>query len=90
MPCSDAGPSAADARREYENRQIMIRLACDRCREIEARGGHVPDWAKRWWMEHQLRDAERLMREEAARRSNAIREQAIAKLSAEERAELGV
>lgn len=49
MPCTDGGPSREQIERDHRNHQAIIRLACDRCREIEARGRqlltkpHSPD-----------------------------------------------
>lgn len=68
----------------------MTRLSCDRCREIEARGGTVPEWAMDWWQRHKQEDEERLRTETAAVESAVIRARAIRKLSREEREELGV
>lgn len=90
MPCSDGAPSREQLERENRDHQTMTRLACDRCREIEARGGVVPEWAREWWQEHKRRDAERLRRDAQGRREAEIRKNAIAKLTPEERAELGV
>lgn len=70
--------------------QTMTRLSCDRCREIEARGGVVPEWAREWWDAHKLEDKRRLELEEAVRKGAEIRKRAIAKLTPEERSELGV
>lgn len=80
---------------EYKERMLRFedaktRLACDRCKEIEARGGVVPDWALEWWTYHQEHDAKRLLRSALAAKEAEIRKQAIAKLTPEERAELGV
>ena len=74
----------------WEHTQTVIRLACDRCRELETRGGAVPEWAKEFWDEHKQRDEERLQREAKAQHGAEIRKQAIAKLTPEERSELGV
>ena len=90
MPCSDGGPSREQIEREHRDHQTMTRLACDRCREIESRGGIVPAWAQEWWTEHKRRDNERLERETKAQSEAEIRKQAIAKLTPEEREELGV
>jgi hypothetical protein len=90
MPCSDSGPSREEIERESRDHQTMTRLSCDRCREIESRGGTVPSWGQEWWQEHKLRDAERLKRDHKVQREAEIRKQAIAKLTPEEREELGV
>jgi len=90
MPCHDAGPSREETERSRRDHQTMTRLACDRCREIEARGGTVPEWAQEWWTNHKRKDAERLERDLRAQREAKIRAHAIAKLTPEEREELGV
>lgn len=90
MPCSGGGPSREDQEREARDQDTLARLACDRCRELEARGGTVPEWAREWWVDHKKQDAERARREKAAKTSAKIRKQAIAKLSKAERDELGV
>ena len=90
MPCSDGGPSREQIEREQRDHQTMTRLACDRCREIEARGGTVPAWAQEWWQEHKRRDDDRQQRETQAQREAEIRKRAISKLTPEEREELGV
>ena len=90
MPCRDYGPTPQEAERDLRFHQTMVRLACDRCRELEARGGTVPDWAQEWWQGHRRRDDERQQREAQAQREAEIRKRAVAKLTPEERAELGV
>ncbi len=90
MPCSDGGPSYEQTQRDAEEHQILTRLACDRCREIEARGGLVPTWAQEWWTDHKREDAEREAQNQRAKQEAAIRRRAIAKLTPEEREELGV
>ena len=89
MPCRDERDHLP-GEEDNINHQIMTRLSCDRCREIEARGGTVPDWAKGWWDEHKKADASRIVREQEAKRASEVRQRAIDKLTPEERAELGV
>lgn len=90
MPCSDGGPTREETERELRDHQTMTRLACDRCRELEKRSGKVPAWASEWWEAHKLEDRQRFEQEERARDGSRIRERAVAKLTPEERAELGV
>lgn len=85
MPCMDYGPIYTD-----EHHQTLTRLACDRCREIEARGGKVPSFAKKWWDEHKQRDEELLKSSKKAIISSKIRAKAVKKLTPEEREELGL
>lgn len=70
--------------------EVQMRLACDRCKELEARGNEIPAWAKEWWSIHKKIDKEQQERDEQTRRSNNVRQQAIEKLTPEERNELGV
>ena len=89
MPCVTDRPSGwIDV--DGEVYAVVVRLACDRCKEIEARGGEVPGFAKDWWESHKIADARRLAGEELAQRQEGLRRNAIAKLTPEERAELGV
>jgi hypothetical protein len=90
MPCSDGGPTREQVEQERQDHQTMTRLSCDRCREIEARGGVVPEWAQSWWQKHKRHDAARLEREAVARRQQEIRMKALSKLTKAEREELGV
>lgn len=68
----------------------MLRLACDRCKAIEAQGGAIPEWAKEWWESHKAADAQRARESAEVRRQNKIREKALKKLTPEERNELGI
>lgn len=90
MPCTDNGPSREQIERQQRDHQTMTRLSCDRCREIEYRGGTVPEWAREWWEDHKQRDAEQLKQNARARQDARIRQKAIAKLTKREREELGV
>jgi hypothetical protein len=91
MPCqSDYSPSYEELQRERQMRDTETRLACDRCRELEARGGVVPELARGWWEKHKAEDAARLAAEIRAKRDAEVRAKAISKLTPEERAELGV
>lgn len=89
MPChSELSSQEIEVLHKYN--EVQMRLACDRCKELEARGGEVPDWAKEWWAIHKQRDEQQRKHEEEAARSFQIRQQAILKLTSEERNELGV
>lgn len=90
MPCADGGPSREETELERRFERVMTRLSCDRCNEIEARGGKVPAWAQEWWKAHQWIDNRRLEESAKVRRQREIRNRAVAKLTKEERAELGL
>lgn len=90
MPCKsyDYDPEVEAEASRVQN--IVWRLACDRCRELEKREGKVPEWAESWWQDHKKHDAHRMQEEAQARKEAAIRQRALAKLTPEEREELGV
>ncbi len=90
MPCRDYQNEDDRLNLSASELNIMIRLACDRCQEIESRGGEIPMWAVEWWENHKRQDEEQSQRTEEARRSSDIRKKAIAKLTQQERDELGV
>ncbi len=90
MPCNDAGPSYEETCRDHNDRTIMTRLACDRCRDIESRGMPIPGWVGDWWLRHKRYDEERVRAEKKAARAAEVRKQALSKLTDEEIAELGV
>jgi len=76
--------------REGRDRKAMTRLACDRCKWLERKKGGVPEWALEWWTSHVQADAERVSRSKQAQREAAVRKRALAKLTKEERDELGL
>ncbi len=95
MPCN-SGMGSSFSGTDYEARREndrMARVMCDMLRALEAQGVDVsiygPDAAK-WWAEHKAHDARRKLQEETAKRQAEIREQALSKLSDEERAALGI
>lgn len=83
MPC-ESGPSYEDVQREKRMRDAMARLACTYCKELEARGEPIPDWAVEWWTIHKAEDRARELREAAERRERELRESALMKLTGEE------
>lgn len=93
MPCysHDNKPNVWPGRTRAEQQEynVLTRLACDRCREIEARGGVVPEWAREWWELHKKIDAS-LASSPRKQREATIRAEALAKLTKEEREELGL
>lgn len=90
MPCQDNGPSQEQIERSQRYYQVMTRLSCDFCRGIEAAGGTVPDWAKEWWEDHQMRDSQRLNEEAKTKQVEALKAKALAKLTNREREALGL
>lgn len=55
MPCYDH----RDAEEAERTRQITVRLACEYCHLLEAKGDAIPEWARAWWADHKRRDVER-------------------------------
>lgn len=83
MPCFSDQPSKAD---EYCD--VLTRLACDRCKDIIARGKKIPKWAQDWWEYHQEEDKQHKQMDKEEREEEKLRKQALAKLTKEERAVL--
>ncbi len=80
MPCR--GP---DEDYSAENHQLT-RLLCSACKLLEAKGFPMPNLElERWWTEHKKLDAYRERQEQIERDKALLREQAIAKLTPEER-----
>jgi len=52
--------------------------------------GITPQWLRAWWEKHKAEDAERLAREDRQEERAAARRAAMAKLSPDERAALGI
>jgi len=69
--------------------QILTRLACSYCKELESKGAPVPSFAKDWWTTHKIEDEMREEREKQARIAKAKKKQALNKLTPAERALLG-
>jgi hypothetical protein len=76
--------------RDHPHWETLTRLACDRCLELEARGNVIPPWAEDWWKEHKIKDKRERKESEKAKRYAQIRATALAKLTKEERDELGL
>lgn len=89
MPCRyDESPGEIQARQHKLD--VMARLACDHCKQLEATGLAVPEWAEAWWAEHKVLDAAREAREAKERQRRELAVAAMARLSADELAALGV
>jgi hypothetical protein len=87
--CRSSDDPVKVSSRFIRRRAAETRLACDRCRQLETNGG-VPEWATEWWELHKVIDDERIATEAEAARTAKVRKSALAKLTAEEREELGV
>jgi len=90
MPCSDGGETWEQKEQASRFRDVMTRLACDRCKDFIAKQGYVPEWAEEWWAFHKAQDTQRRKESADARRSEAVRQRALSKLTPIEREELGV
>lgn len=89
MPC-ESGPTYEDLQREAERLDVMARLACLYCTELEETQRPIPKWAKSWWKEHQEEDAAREERQDEERGRKRLRSSGLKKLSAAERKALGL
>lgn len=80
--------------KEYE---ILTRLACRYCSQLEKQGKAIPKFAQRWWAKHKQWDITRREQAKAKQQARtkakiaqattrALRKAALAKLTAEERA----
>lgn len=90
MPCMDGGPTPEEVARTEADWNTVQRLACEHCHGLEARGDRVPRWAKGWWQRHQKADALRTRESLAQLKAANRRRRALAKLTPEERKELGL
>ncbi len=65
MPCYDPPPEVYARESRQENialrskLNILTRLACTYCRELERNGRSIPKYAKNWWEAHKEFDATR-------------------------------
>ena len=90
MPCMDGGPSREQIERYKRFHVAMTRLACDRCRDLLRRYRPIPEWAEEWWAVHQADDHARREVERCEVRKKRARNEALAKLSPEDRDALGI
>ncbi len=90
MPCTNDGAEWENYETNKKTHEILTRLACDHCKEMESKGEVIPDWATTWWANHKIADEQRKKENEKAKKSAAIRAAALAKLDAHERDELGL
>ncbi len=89
MPC-ESGPSLGDHYKEEINH--LTQMLCFSCQIIEhqCNGGMPCSDLAVWWKQHQLDDEERLREQQARVDRAATRRFALAKLTDEERRELGL
>lgn len=97
MPCRDGGPSAytdenSDLRKRNDE---LAQMLCSLCRLLEGRKEllvHLPYviGLEQWWTEHKRIDAARIAQAEAIKAQNALKRQALSKLTHEERKVLGL
>lgn len=95
MPCHDDGRGYPDEKQEKLD--LATRVACTAMRFIEQRticlanGSFYDNEALLWWQQHKKADADRTAKEQAKNREEQrLREQALDKLTAAERALLGL
>lgn len=90
MPCMDGGPTREEISRQNQDFEIITKLACRLCKEIEKRGEKVPKFAKDWWERHKLADEERKRLEKVKKEKERRKQNALAKLSPEDKKALGL
>lgn len=94
MPCHDDGRGYPD--KKQEKLDLATRVACTAMRFIEQRttcltnGAFDDNEALLWWQQHKKADADRAAKEQANKEAQRLREQALDKLTAAERALLGL
>jgi hypothetical protein len=99
MPCSDNYPPAfygdhRHTRVTQENAKLST-LLCEACTAIDAANAAGAQIVRshallQWWSDHKALDAERIKREEAEARRQALRVALLKKLSREEKDALGL
>ena len=100
MLCRDAGPDnywPIECPRCNERADKLTRVACDLARTIEANMGVIQDTTsalsketRDWWREHKEADRRREEAEAKARRIRKVKQEALGKLTPEERKALGL
>ncbi len=97
MPCSDGSQPVHISQnetiisREAEaDRHLTARLACEYLTKLDAAGEPIPQWAKVWWNKHQAHDRVRVAEEKRQAELQRLRDSALSKLSAKEKAALGL
>lgn len=99
MPCSDGGWSRSvddsEIRSLEKRNDKLARIACAAMTALEANGIEdfillENDEVREWWAEHKEFDRKRREKEAERKRLAQIRQDALAKLSPEERKVLGI
>lgn len=94
MPCTDWDAPARDRVEARELIDRLTRMLCTALGTCEAKGiksVFAPgSEIALWWADHKKKDANRLAREAAERRKEEAKKAALAKLSTEEKAALGL
>jgi len=93
MPCMSYTPEeqASEAYAKLDRYAQMLCRAMRALEELEQL--HHPRVTKRmrsWWKDHKIKDAQRIKEEAMARRAKQAKREALAKLTPEERAALGL
>jgi len=86
MPCMDGGPSREDINAELGALRGLCSILTAKPKLVR----YLDVDGLRWWADHQEDDRVRLEREEEERRRNLVLDAAAAKLTPEERRELGL
>lgn len=90
MPCRDDWGPADFAAEQHKKIGQLTAMLCQACQAIEDSRVQMPGDCIVWWEAHKAADRARMEREMAEARRNALRRSALEKLTAEERAVLGI
>lgn len=90
MPCRDDWGPEDTIRDQMKQNDRLAAMLCQACQAMQIAGTKMPDDVAVWWDAHQKADRAREERERAEARKNALRRSALGKLTAEERAVLGI
>lgn len=90
MPCMDGGPSREEQQRQNDDFNTITRLACARCKDLENRNQPIPKFAQDWWLRHKEADRIRAKRDRERRELEEKKQNALKKLSNEDKKVLGL
>lgn len=88
MPCEYESPLDRE-RRQRNELDKLTRMLCETCKQATRTGITLRPEVRAWWEQHQKADARRLEEEAEAARQDQLRNQALTRLSDEERKALG-
>ena len=94
MPCADGRDYRDDYSAVRDELDKVTELLCGLCGRLEFKNqqGFIGSdrQLEKWWREHQRMDRERIAREQEKERKEQLKQNALNKLTKEERALLGI